>query len=38
MEQYGHMLDKEAVVMRAKTQRKKDKEALTQAATTKTKI
>ncbi len=31
-EQYGHMLAKEAVVLRAKTQKKKDKEALKQAS------
>ncbi len=37
-EQYGHMLDREAVVMRAKTQRKKDKEPLTQVVTTNEKL
>ncbi len=31
-EQYGHLLDKEAAVMRARTQKNKDKEALTQAS------
>jgi hypothetical protein len=30
-EEYGHMLDKEAAVMRARRQKNKDKEALTQA-------